>query len=448
MMLSRVQVSWIRFSSSRGRGITAARCFSGKKKDFIDTPFAYHETVKVKIRNFNRDGWGVGKVFLPSENSNEQRPQHQQPRWSVMVPNVMVGETVKVRIVRNFSAFSHGELVEVIHRHHRRQKPECQYFGTCGGCQFQHIPIGMQREWKTLFIQRGLFSRGIKSCKVSRTKGSKSHYQYRSKLTPHVGKSKIGFHHQINDELVDIVRCPLATDAVNDKYETVRKENFASKSKEKENTTLLFRQSNDGVVRTSPEESVKTTVNGLEFTYQADDFFQVNESVLNMMVRHVIRAVKDLPYLVDCYSGSGLFALSAAAQSKAVAGIEIKPQAVQAAIQNASKNNITNCRFKTGSAETIFDDMSDFVPSETAVIVCPPRKGCSKEFLDQLLKFAPQSIAYISCDPRTQVRDAKEIVRRYEVQEVQPFDMFPQTRHVECLMVFERKDTKKKKKSQ
>lgn len=446
-MLSRAKVSRICFSSSLGRSIPAGRYFATSKKAFIDTPFAYHETVQVKIRNFNRDGWGVGKTFLPPENDVEQRSQHQQPQWSVMVPNVMVGETVKVRIIRNFSAFSHGELVEVIHRSHLRQEPKCEYFGRCGGCQFQHIPIGKQREWKTMFIQRGLLSRELKSCKVSRTKGSKYHYQYRSKLMPHFVDSRIGFHHQINDELVDIERCPLATDAVNAKYETVRKEILSSNNRGKEKSTLLFRQGNDGVVHTNPEAAVTTTVNGLHFTYNAEDFFEVNESVLSMMVRHVIRTVKDLPYLVDCYSGSGLFAVSGASNCKAVAGIEISPQAVKAAIRNANQNKITNCRFKTGSAETIFDDISDFVPSETAVIVGPPRKGCSKEFLEQLVNFAPRRIAYFSCDPRTQARDAKAIVRRnYDIQEVQPFDMFPQTRHVECLMVFERKEKKKESK--
>ena len=131
---------------------------------------------------------------------------------------------------------------------------------------------------------------------------------------------------------------------------------------------------------------------------------------------------------------------------------------------------IENCKFVSASAEAIFmsddpvtiqsslssssDDDSDennghtdssilvrdFPKETTTVVVDPPRKGCSNEFLDQLYQFAPQRVVYMSCDPATQARDAEGIVGAgYEITSVQPFDLFPQTRHIECLVIFERK---------
>ena len=133
--------------------------------------------------------------------------------------------------------------------------------------------------------------------------------------------------------------------------------------------------------------------------------------------------------------------------------------------ENAALNGVRNCDFVSASAEAIFqsqdpvrvereagerndrDDseagdllVGDFPRESTVVVVDPPRKGCSEEFLDQLNIFGPARVVYMSCDPSTQARDAKLLASfGYEVVSVQPFDLFPQTRHIECLAVFERK---------
>jgi tRNA (uracil-5-)-methyltransferase len=151
-------------------------------------------------------------------------------------------------------------------------------------------------------------------------------------------------------------------------------------------------------------------------------------------------------------------------------GIEINNKAIDEATANAQLNGIENCAFIAASAEAIFesdadvrlpsqdkemnggDDSSDqegelgmaqkvrnFPRGQTVVVLDPPRKGCSEEFLEQLYAFGPQRIVYMSCDPATQARDSRGIVDHgYKVVSVQPFDLFPQTRHIECLMVFEK----------
>ena len=177
-----------------------------------------------------------------------------------------------------------------------------------------------------------------------------------------------------------------------------------------------------------------------------------------------------MTHLIDCYCGSGLFAIGSSSSFDVCVGIEVNKLAVEEARENAALNGIKNCAFVSASAEAIFkskdpvrltvdkngdtdeetlDEASenesndllvrDFPKDSTVVVVDPPRKGCSEEFLEQLDEYRPQRVVYMSCDPATQARDTKFLVAHgYEIVSVQPFDLFPQTRHIECLAVFER----------
>ncbi len=202
-----------------------------------------------------------------------------------------------------------------------------------------------------------------------------------------------------------------------------------------------------------------------------------NPFMLTKMVDLVMSAAtqkspvgKDMTHLIDCYCGSGLFAIGSSSSFDVCVGIEVNDKAVEEARENAALNGIENCAFVSASAEAIFkskdpvrvkrnkngqkhvgsyeiDDIEisnlivgDFPRDTTVVVVDPPRKGCSEEFLEQLHEYKPQRVVYMSCDPATQARDAKFLVSYgYEIISVQPFDLFPQTRHIECLAVFELK---------
>jgi 23S rRNA (uracil1939-C5)-methyltransferase/tRNA (uracil-5-)-methyltransferase len=139
-------------------------------------------------------------------------------------------------------------------------------------------------------------------------------------------------------------------------------------------------------------------------------------------------------YLVDAYCGSGLFGISAAAEFQEVIGVELSESAVKKAAHNAEINGLTNCKFIAADAREIFAR----VPhdgGDTVVIIDPPRAGCSEEFLQQLFAFNPRRVVYISCNPATQMRDLTLFTAAgYGLHNVQPFDLFPQTKHLECVM--------------
>ena len=131
-------------------------------------------------------------------------------------------------------------------------------------------------------------------------------------------------------------------------------------------------------------------------------------------------------------------------------------KAIEEAKANAVLNEIKNCDFVSASSEEIFKSkdpvkvgdtdnnedpllVKDFPRDNTVVITDPPRKGCSEEFLQQLDKYRPARVVYMSCDPATQARDTAFLVSHgYSIVSIQPFDLFPQTRHIECLAVFDR----------
>ncbi len=178
----------------------------------------------------------------------------------------------------------------------------------------------------------------------------------------------------------------------------------------------------------------------LKLRFLARDFFQNNPFILPAFTGYVREqaAASGARYLVDAYCGSGLFALSSASAFERVAGVEISATSVDFARANAAANGISNVSFKAGDASAIFAGL-DFPPGDTVVVIDPPRKGCDESFLVQLFAYQPRAVVYVSCDPATQMRDLKLFLQSgYQPTAVQPFDLFPQTRHLECVTTLKR----------
>ena len=136
----------------------------------------------------------------------------------------------------------------------------------------------------------------------------------------------------------------------------------------------------------------------------------------------------------------GVFGIALSKFVKQFIGIEIDEKSIELANKNMRLNHISNGKFVAGDAQGIFKNVS-FNPHETFVIMDPPRKGTDDAFLQQLVTFGPKHIAYISCAPDTQARDLSRLqsfAPEYKITMVQPFDMFPQTKHMECVVLLER----------
>jgi tRNA/tmRNA/rRNA uracil-C5-methylase (TrmA/RlmC/RlmD family) len=431
-----------------------------KQRGFQPWPFEYHEMLyKVKIHDLTNLGVGVARVDISDRLDSEHAPlgvSAQNSSWVVMVPRALPGEEVVVRVFRNFKGYSDADLIEVVEESPDRVTPKCEFFESCGGCQYQMMDIKAQRDWKTKQVA-SLLERlaGVASPRVSPAIGTDEEYFYRGKITPHYNAPKsaedlrIGFQQRGTRVIEDIPTCVIATPAINQKYAEVREavQNEVNLKLPKKGATLLFREGlkdGDVHVETNFRETIEERVLGTTFRYRAGEFFQNNAFALPVLVEHVMGLIKgdNCENLIDAYCGSGLFSLVGASHFKATYGVEISELAIRAAQSNAELNGITNAHFFSGAAEQIFEQVQHLDRAKTCILLDPPRKGCDALFLSQLFAFAPKKVVYISCDPATQARDTKEILAAgYEIRSVQPFDLFPQTRHIENVIYFMKKET-------
>ncbi|MDR1816725.1 MAG: methyltransferase domain-containing protein [Puniceicoccales bacterium] len=439
-------MSDIATANATGTGAAAETRRAPKK--FNPTPFAYHEEIEVEITTLTNLGDGLGRVN----------------GWVVMVPFALPGERVLARVWHNAANFSRADCVRIVTAAPERVEPRCPLFGTCGGCQYQNLARDAQLAWKTRQVAE-LLERlaGVAGAAdlVSPCFPSPRQYGYRSKITPHWEKSgfvppPVGFLAAGSKRIIDVPRCPIATDAINAALPAAREAAVRDAAAgRRRGATLLLRDTAEGIV-TDPRATAVENVAGLRLRFPAGEFFQNNPFILPAFVDCALAqaaggdaagdgknnaAGAPCRFLLDAYCGSGLFALAAAAGGRfeRALGVEISADAVRNATANAAANGLKNVRFAAGDAARIFAE-ADTPAAETAVLMDPPRRGSDAAFLEQLIAFAPRRIVYVSCAPDTQMRDLRPLLAAgYAIERVQPFDLFPQTRHIENIITLARR---------
>ena len=182
------------------------------------------------------------------------------------------------------------------------------------------------------------------------------------------------------------------------------------------------------------------SLGGINYQLSLTSFFQINPyqtEILLKTVEEMLAGVKGT--ILDTYSGIGSIALYLAKNStSSIIGIEENEVAVEDANKSMERNGIKNCSFLTGTTERHLKDFKE--TSEIgAIILDPPRKGCSEEVLNSVLKIKPEKIVYVSCNPSTLSRDLNKLSQIYEIKNIKIIDMFPQTVHMETVVLLERK---------
>ncbi|TGO54377.1 hypothetical protein BCON_0108g00230 [Botryotinia convoluta] len=341
------------------------------------------------------------------------------------------------------------------------------------------------------------------------TIGSPLQYEYRTKLTPHFDGPpgyrsrsnrrsdtkaafdkvpEIGFMQKGKRATLDIEDCPIGTDAVRMGMKLERKRVAEELHKYQRGATILLRESTKRIYKDDAEyqENMETPPNTIKvttpeytdlktcitdnkgesteyidkflFTSIAGSFFQNNNSILPVFTQYIRDHAlpppgsysPDLPkiqYLIDAYSGSGLFTITLSSLFKSSTGIDISDASIISARRNAELNKLdaSRCSFMAADAPKLFEQVT-YPRDETVVVIDPPRKGCDESFLSQLLKFGPRRVVYVSCNVHTQARDVGVLVNgseegvRYEIESLRGFDFFPQTGHVEGVAVLSRVD--------
>ncbi|KAJ4307209.1 tRNA(m5U54)methyltransferase [Collariella sp. IMI 366227] len=403
---------------------------------------------------------------------------------------------------------------------------QCPYFAKCSGCQFQMVDYDEQLRIKKNVVVKAYrnFSQLAPELVpgILDTIGSPLQYGYRTKLTPHFDQPKgnprrgfkkphssmpaFGFTPKSTRDVLDIEDCPIATEAVRKGLATERARLAVEYGKYTKGATILLRESTQRFAKASPDATpslpdnipasailqetdthidIKTCItdqnatsteyiDSFVFQNPAGSFFQNNNSILSPFTAYIRShllppnpspTAKPIRYLIDAYSGSGLFTITQSSLFPGGSiGIDIAEKSILYARTNAGLNNLSKeqCRFIAADAPELFKSVSAYDPDETVVVLDPPRKGCDASFLRQLLEYAPRRVVYVSCNVHTQARDVGVLVTgeveglgvekkegeegeekkkvRYEIESIRGFDFFPQTAHVEGVAVLNRVD--------
>lgn len=181
---------------------------------------------------------------------------------------------------------------------------------------------------------------------------------------------------------------------------------------------------------------------GLTFSVNAKSFYQTNSEQAYQLysITRDFAGLTGEELVYDLYTGTGTIAQFVSKKAKKVIGVEAVPEAIEDAKRNAERNNITNCSFFVGDMKNVFND--DFIETHgtpDVIITDPPRDGMHKDVVDQILKIAPKRVVYVSCNSATQARDLALMDEMYRVVRVRPVDMFPQTHHVENVVLLEKR---------
>lgn len=436
----------------------------------------------------------------------------------IFLSNAVPGDVVDVMTTKKKSAYFEGVATHFHKLSDKRTTPECQHFGTCGGCKWQHMGYGHQLYFKQREVENNLKRIGnLELPGISPILGSEKEYFYRNKMEFSFSNSRwltqkeivsdrdfedrnaLGFHIPgMWDKILDIKKCHLQQDPSNAIRLEVKKfavENglafFDPRNQNGLLRTLMIRTSSTGeimvliqffedqkeerelllnhLIKKFPEiTSLQYVINpkqndtiydqevvcfsgrdhifeemeGLRFKINAKSFYQTNSEQAHVLynVTRDFAGLTGNELVYDLYTGTGTIAQYVSKKAKKVVGVESVPEAIEDAKANAVLNGISNVEFFVGDMKNVFNDVFIAQHGQPDVIITdPPRDGMHKQVVEQLLQVAPPKIVYVSCNSATQARDLALMKDTYKVTKVQPVDMFPQTHHVENVVLLEKR---------
>jgi 23S rRNA (uracil1939-C5)-methyltransferase len=376
---------------------------------------------------------------------------------AVFVPYGIPGEVVRIQLTEEKARFARGKIVEILTASSDRSVPRCRHFTRCGGCHYQHVAYERQLEMKSEIL-RDLLRRigGLIDPPIAPVVPSLRQFNYRNHIQFHpLPTGELSFYRAHSKHLFPVQECHLPEAEINVVWPQIeieknsRLEKIGLRSGEDGDLLLIFEASGAGlpefsveglavsalyvldgkayVMAGSPYSSME--IQGKRLRVTGNAFFQVNSQVAAAMVGSVMGWVtaRKPRNLLEVYAGVGLFSAFLAPLVDKLAAIEADPAACEDF--SANLDEFDHIELYEGHAEEIVP-LLEFRPD--CVLVDPPRAGLGERLIQAILDFSPDSLIYISCDPATLARDARFLSRgSYRLAEVIPFDMFPQTYHIE-----------------
>lgn len=399
------------------------------------------------------------------------------------VPFSISGEKVLIHTKKFGKNFCECVLDEVVSPSPRRVTPQCPYFGKCGGCVLQHMDQNAQLEYKTNLVKT-ILQRALKKDLSTNFCIAKNSYHYRNKLSFTIVNNKLCFA-DVDGNFFPVQNCPLFVcdltqiiEVVN-KYLSTTKNNFRAfhvrlldngfqftfvsnsygfpKSKQLidaflqknikfslnlcKNTQKNSSNITEDVICLYGEANQVYDVLGIKSKVSPASFLQVNKDVQNKIYQDINTLIEPNAKVINAYGGTGILAAMMTRKAQIVYSVELNRMASKNCRDMINKNNIKNIIAVCGDCQ---NEIPKILQKNkiTHIVFDPPRNGVNKNILELVTKLEIKNIIYLSCNPSSLARDLETLSDKYEIILIQPYDMFPQTHHVETLVTLRLKTKK------
>ncbi len=358
---------------------------------------------------------------------------------TVFVALAAAGDTLRVVLTEIKGKTGFAEIEEIVEPSGDRVDPPCEYFGNCGGCDFQHLNYSAQLRTKVAMIRDCISRIG----KIDHQDEiviipSPAEFEYRLRAQWHVDPRgrRIGYFRRNSRDLIDIERCRVLVPELQAQLERFRiSMRWSSFSGEKAQIDAACGSSSEISVFSpellEPTNEITFRTEHERYNFSARSFFQGNRYLIDTLVEIAIGDSKG-EIALDLYSGVGLFSLPLARRFNSVIGVEDNEAAVEMANRNAEAANAANLDFYAASVRDYL--ASGEAPKPDFVLLDPPRAGTEKETIQNLIDLDPERVSYVACEPSILARDLRRFVDRgYRIAKITAIDLFPQTHHVETV---------------
>lgn len=340
----------------------------------------------------------------------------------IFVPFGLPGEEARVLITEQRPTLARGRIVEILQPSPERVAAACRHFGECGGCTWQQMDYAAQLRAKTDLVRTQLARvAGLPDVPVRECLPSPQPYGYRNRARLAVlGDGRVGYRAAASHTLVAVQECPILEPGL-----------------EQQLGALVPPPGRDEVTLRVPMRPMR--VGDEEYLVSDGSFFQVNTRQAAALVRLVLDALalRGSEAVLDLYCGVGLFTLPIARRAAFVLGVEIEGSSVHDAGQNLV--GLPHAELLLAPVEQALHDERVLSRRWDAVVLDPPRRGVDRPALERIAALDAPAIVYVSCDPATLARDLRLLAEHgYGLLRAQPVDMFPQTAHVETVVLLRR----------
>ncbi|GGK69250.1 23S rRNA (uracil(1939)-C(5))-methyltransferase RlmD [Amphritea balenae] len=431
------------------------------------------EAIELTIDSLSHDARGIGRY----------------QGKTVFITDALPGEQVLARLTEEKAKFYTGQTLEVLTPDSHRISPNCPHYDQCGGCDMQHIDNAYQLELKQAQVLDQISRIGNSKPANIQPALTATNWNYRRSARIGInqlsdGEPIIGFRRSGSNLLSQIDSCAVLDKRVSDIFSRIREDLTDTgdirhitqmeidlgdnngylalrlkKALNEEHLSIFQAAANDYLLTLDlqliGEESAANkpqpasyVLNELTLEFQPSDFIQVNPEINQQMVNKAIELLQPAEgdQILDLFCGLGNFSLPVAKSGVSVTGIEGSMSMVHRAEHNAELNQLTSCNFYCANLAEPLNGHQWYKQPYNKIILDPPRAGAA-EILPQVTALKPEKILYISCNPGALARDSRILTEEgYIMQEFMVMDMFPQTHHIESMVLFTRGKKKKQKK--